>query len=107
MQKFELCDSGAFHGGCLPLLGSGVDVFAVPGLGARWRLIEEPPLGAVVAGHGLPKATRPSRLKRPQSLRNAKRILQIGFELRHGSIAMPNGLLDIFFSVHGGTSATG
>lgn len=96
MNKFEPCDSTAFHGATLPLHAHGVNVFAVPELKGRRRLITEPHLNSVIAKHELPTVKYPTRLDRRQSLRYAKYMLQIDFEAYYDSIPMPPVLRDNF-----------
>lgn len=96
MNKFEPCDGAAFHGATLPLHAHGVNVFTVPELKGRRRLITEPHLNAVIAKHELPRVHYPTRLERRQSLRYAKYMLQIDFEAYYDSIPIPPELRDNF-----------
>lgn len=81
----------------------GVNVFAVPELKGRRRLITEPHLNAAIAKHEMPKLHYPSRLQRRQSLRHAKYMLQIDFEAYYDAIPIPETIRNNFvFRSRGG-----
>lgn len=95
MNKFEPCP-GLAPGRSLPEGCHGVNVFAVPELKGRRRLITEPHLNAVIAKHEIPKVYYPTRLARRQSLRYAKYMLQIDFEAFYDSVPIPEELRNNF-----------
>lgn len=96
MGKFERCDSQAFSGSKLPDGWHGVNVFTVPELKGRRRLITEPLLNAVIDTKEIPKVSYPSRLARRQSLRHATYMLQIDFEAFYDAIPIPEAIRNLF-----------
>lgn len=105
MGKFEPCDPSLVRGGgaVLPEGVHGVNVFAVPELKGRRRLITEPHLNAVISKHEVPRVDYPTRLGRRQSLRYAKYMIQIDFEAFYDAIPIPETMRDKFvFRSRGG-----
>lgn len=89
MGKFEKVPNNAFHGNILPEGYNGVNVFAVPELKGRRRLITEPHVNASVDAALIPSVNYPTRLGRRQSLRYAKYMIQIDFEAFYDTIPLP------------------
>lgn len=89
MGKFERCDRAEISGIKIPYGTHGVNVFAVPELKGRRRLITEPLINAVINRHTVPHVSYPSRLARRQSLRYARYMLQIDFEAFYDAIPIP------------------
>eukprot|EP00796_Vickermania_ingenoplastis_P008524 gene8524-biopygen5892 len=96
MGKFERCDESEIRGARLPYGWHGVNVFAVPELKGRRRLITEPLLNAAVNRKVIPNVSYPSRLARRQSLRCCKYMLQIDFEAFYDAIPIPQELRNKF-----------
>lgn len=96
MGKFEECDAQKFSKIRLPYGAHGVNVFTVPELKGRRRLITEPLINAVINRKTIPSIEYPSRLARRQSLRYAKYMLQIDFEAFYDAIPMPSDIRDNF-----------
>eukprot|EP00796_Vickermania_ingenoplastis_P004533 gene4533-biopygen2553 len=96
MGKFERCDPREMRGTRLPDDWNGVNVFTVPELKGRRRLITEPLLNAVVNRKTIPHVSYPSRLARRQSLRYCKYMLQIDFEAFYDAIPIPLELRNKF-----------
>eukprot|EP00796_Vickermania_ingenoplastis_P001714 gene1714-biopygen1482 len=96
MGKFERCDESEIRGARLPYGWHGVNVFAVPELKGRRRLITEPLLNASVNRKVIPNVSYPSRLARRQSLRCCKYMLQIDFEAFYDAIPIPQELRNNF-----------
>lgn len=96
MGKFELCDSSSVSGAKLTHGFHGVNVFSVPELKGRRRLITEPLLNAVIDSSRIPNVSYPTRLERRQSLRYAAYMLQIDFEAFYDSIPLAVDLRNLF-----------
>jgi len=96
MGKFEECDPRAFSRLKLPYGAHGVNVFAVPELKGRRRLITEPLINAVVNRKTIPTVSYPTRLARRQSLRYARYMLQIDFEAFYDAIPIPSEIRNNF-----------
>ncbi|KAH9600834.1 hypothetical protein LSM04_007959 [Trypanosoma melophagium] len=111
MGKFELCRDE--HGppiahfdsrtGMIPTGYYGVNVFTVPEMKGRRRLITEPHLNAVMAKADMPQVNYPTRLGRRQSLRYAKYMLQLDFEASYDAIPLPAALRNKFVFRCGGS----
>jgi len=89
MGKFERVEPGCIPGRGLPWNFHGVNVFAVPELKGRRRLITEPHVNAALRKDELPRVSYPSRLGRRQSLKHCIYMLQIDFEAFYDTIAIP------------------
>jgi len=74
----------------------GVNVFAVPEMKGRRRLITEPHLNCVLNKFELPKVAHPTRLARREALRTARYMLQMDFEAFYDAIPLPQSLRDFF-----------
>jgi len=74
----------------------GVNVFAVPEMKGRRRLITEPHLNCVLNKFVLPKVTHPTRLARREALRTARYMLQLDFKAFYDTIPLPASLRDLF-----------
>ena len=96
MGKFEPVDPLQVHGPALPSGVHGVNVFAVPELKGRRRLITEPHLNGVISKRELPTVTHPTRLARRQSLRQARYMLQLDFEAYYDAIPLPESMRNKF-----------
>eukprot|EP00796_Vickermania_ingenoplastis_P003758 gene3758-biopygen2624 len=97
MGKFEECSLPIGTGTRrLPYGWHGVNVFTVPELKGRRRLITEPLLNACINRQTLPELRYPTRLGRRQALRHARYMLQIDFEAYYDAIPLPEGLRNKF-----------
>eukprot|EP00796_Vickermania_ingenoplastis_P002607 gene2607-biopygen2097 len=97
MGKFEECSLPIDTGTRRLLYGwHGVNVFTVPELKGRRRLITEPLLNACINRQTLPELRYPTRLGRRQALRHARYMLQIDFEAYYDAIPLPEGLRNKF-----------
>lgn len=96
MGKFEVVPREHMSGKKLPQGFHGVNVFAVPEMKGRRRLITEPLVNACLDKRVLPRVNYPSRLGRRQSLRYAKYMLQIDFEAYYDAIPMPEEVRNMF-----------
>lgn len=96
MGKFERCDENVFSGPTLPRDAHGVNVFTVPELKGRRRMITEPHLNGAIDKADIPKVRYPTRLSRRQSLRYAKYMIQIDFEAFYDSIPIPEEIRNNF-----------
>nr|CAJ2465746.1 unnamed protein product [Leishmania braziliensis] len=97
MGKFEPCpisDIGAQVQ--LPEGMHGVNVFTVPELKGRRRLITEPLLNRVIPKHHVPRVHYDTRLGRRQRLRYARYMLQIDFEAYYDAIPIAATLRNKF-----------
>lgn len=94
--KFEPCDPAFVHGPRLPPGVHGVNVFAVPEVKGRRRLITEPLLNAAVKASELPELVYPTRLGRRQGLRRAAYMLQVDFDAYYDSIPIDESLRNHF-----------
>lgn len=74
----------------------GVNVFSVPELKQRRRIITEPHLNASVDQDDIPQLHYPSRLERRQSLKRCKYMLQIDFDAFYDAIGIPEDLRRCF-----------
>jgi len=74
----------------------GVNVFAVPEMKGRRRLITEPHLNAVINTDAIPNVSYPTRLGRRQSLRYTAYMLQIDFEAFYDAIPLPEEIRNNF-----------
>lgn len=96
MGKFEPVDLLVVRGPALPSGVHGVNVFAVPELKGRRRLITEPHLNGVISKRELPTVAHPTRLARRQSLRHARYMLQLDFEAYYDAIPLPESMRNKF-----------
>lgn len=87
MGKFERCPVN--YGRRLIRGVHGVNVFTVPEMKGRRRMITEPHLNSVIRKEELPQLQSPGRLERRQGLRYAKYMLQIDFEAFYDAIPLP------------------
>lgn len=91
--KFELC-SGATNP--LPDHMHGVNVFAIPEMKGRRRIITEPMVNSQINKDTLPRLEYPGRLERRQALRYCRYMLQIDFEAYYDSIPIPESIRNHF-----------
>eukprot|EP00796_Vickermania_ingenoplastis_P010498 gene10498-biopygen7465 len=96
MGKFEECPLRHQEGGKLPYGWHGVNVFTVPELKGRRRLITEPLVNACINRKTLPALSYPTRLGRRQALRHAHYMLQIDFEAFYDAIPLPEDIRNNF-----------
>ncbi|MDD9341215.1 MAG: hypothetical protein PV362_16540 [Providencia heimbachae] len=96
MGKFEPRDGRRVDGPRLPEGVRGVNVFAIPELKGRRRLITEPLPNAAALKHEIPRVSYTTRLARRQSLRYARYMLQIDVEAFYDSIPLPLGIRNRF-----------
>ncbi|KPA83995.1 TATE DNA transposon [Leptomonas pyrrhocoris] len=97
MGKMELCPAADnIEGKHLPEGVHGVNVFAVPEMKGRRRLITEPHLNACLQTSDMPKVQYPTRLERRQSLRNKRYMLQVDFEAYYDATPLPGELRNFF-----------
>ena len=87
MGKFELCDEREVHSP-LPMNVHGVNVFTLPKMKGRRRMITEPLLNSVIKTEDMPKCEHPDRLARRQLLRKAKYMLQLDLEAYYDVIPL-------------------
>jgi hypothetical protein len=80
----------------LPHNTHGVNVFCVPEMKGRRRIITEPLLNACFEKGDMPKCIYPSRLERRQRIRKAKYLYQIDFEAFYDAIPIPEELKQYF-----------
>eukprot|EP00796_Vickermania_ingenoplastis_P002616 gene2616-biopygen2104 len=99
MGKFEPCNPALVSGLVIPEGWHGVNVFTVPELKGRRRLITEPLLNATVNRKTLPKLSYPTRLGRRQALRYSRYMLQLDFEAFYDAIPIPETLRHHFVFV--------
>ncbi|CAD2217442.1 hypothetical protein, conserved [Angomonas deanei] len=111
MDKFEPCRDPRtgdhiveFDIGHLPAGYDAVNVFTVPEMKGRRRLITEPLLNAVIDREKLPQVQYPGRLQRRQALRHMKYMIQIDFEAFYDAIGLPEHVRNHFvFRARGAT----
>ncbi|KAK7199014.1 hypothetical protein NESM_000869300 [Novymonas esmeraldas] len=97
MGKMEVCPAeDGITGKILPDGVHGVNVFTVPEMKGRRRLITEPHLNACLHKEEIPKVAYPSRLARRQQLRNKKYMLQVDFEAFYDAIPIPSEVRNKF-----------
>ncbi|KPA78422.1 TATE DNA Transposon [Leptomonas pyrrhocoris] len=98
MGKFEPVPAGVLGPGCVQLPDGvhGVNVFTVPELKGRRRLITEPLLNRVIPKHQVPRVHYDTRLGRRQRLRSARYMLQIDFEAYYDAIPIAETLRNRF-----------
>lgn len=96
MGKFEPCPANEVSGVALPDGVHGVNVFTVPELKGRRRLITEPLLNRVIPKHHVPRVHYDTRLGRRQRLRHARYMLQIDFEAYYDAIPIAETLRNKF-----------
>lgn len=97
MGKFEPCPvSEVGNAMQLPDGVHGVNVFTVPELKGRRRLITEPLLNRVIPKHHVPRVHYDTRLGRRQRLRYARYMLQIDFEAYYDAIPITEQLRNKF-----------
>lgn len=96
MGKFEAISADTLSENKLPWGYHGVNVFAVPEMKGRRRLITEPHLNTAIRTGDVPNVTYPTRLGRRQSLRQCKYMLQIDFEAFYDAIPIPEEMRNKF-----------
>eukprot|EP00796_Vickermania_ingenoplastis_P006213 gene6213-gene4759 len=96
MGKFEAIGADTLGENKLPWGYHGVNVFAVPEMKGRRRLITEPHLNTAIRTSDVPNVTYPTRLGRRQSLRQCKYMLQIDFEAFYDAIPIPGEMRNKF-----------
>eukprot|EP00796_Vickermania_ingenoplastis_P000728 gene728-biopygen572 len=96
MGKFEECPLRHQEGGKLPYGWHGVNVFTVPELKGRRRLITEPLVNACINRKTLPALSYPTRPSLRQALRHAHYMLQIDFEAFYDAIPLPEDIRNNF-----------
>lgn len=96
MGKFEPCDPEVFKGVKLPRDAHGVNLFAVPELKGRRRMITEPHLNSAIPKGDVPSLEYATRLGKRQSLRRKKYMIQLDFEAYYDSITMPESIRNNF-----------
>jgi len=105
MRKFEPCKDDTLEfvnrHHRLPEGTHGVNVFAIPEIKGRRRMITEPHLNALIGKHDLPQLQCPTRLGRRQSLRYARYMVQIDFEAFCDTIRLPDEMRDKYIFRHG------
>ncbi|EPY16067.1 hypothetical protein STCU_11574 [Strigomonas culicis] len=92
MDKFEPCLGDHRR----PIAHLDNRVFTIPEMTGRQRLFTEPHLNAIMAKEDMPEVQYPTRLGRRQSLRYAKYMIQIDFEVFYDAIPLPTGLRNNF-----------
>ncbi|CAD2222527.1 hypothetical protein, conserved [Angomonas deanei] len=86
--KFEVLPDAEFDR--LPRGYHGVNVFFVPEMKGRRRLITEPLLNGVIAKESMPKLEYPSRLERRQALKPCRYMYQLDFDAFYDTIPLDN-----------------
>lgn len=107
MGKFEPCSPNEMGGGGtrpthLPEGVHSVNVFTVPELKGRRRLITEPLLNRVIDKREVPRVEYDTRLGRRQRLRYAKYMIQIDFEAYYDAILLNENVRNkfVFLAAH-------
>ncbi|CAD2222028.1 hypothetical protein AGDE_16579 [Angomonas deanei] len=86
--KFEVLSDAEFDR--LPRGYHGINVFFVPEMKGRRRLITEPLLNGVIAKESMPKLEYPSRLERRQALKPCRYMYQLDFGAFYDTIPLDN-----------------
>jgi len=96
MGMFEVVERDTLTGPHLHTGMHGVNVFALPEMKGRRRLITEPHLDSVINKGGVPKVSCPTRLGRRKSLRYAACMLRIDFGAFYDAIPLPEEVRNKF-----------